>query len=135
MVTWERSSEHGFLATMGLQLEELFDANISRSGHGEQVEKRKGCSQDVLPQLAGQLFDFIYIDGAHEADLVLQDALNAHPLLAPGGFLVFDDLAYSFADPKQNTIHGINTFLELAGEAYDEIDRGAQLLLRKLPAA
>lgn len=133
--TWEGSSEHGFLATMGLQLEELFDANISRSGHGEQVEKRKGCSQDVLPQLAGQLFDFIYIDGAHESDLVLQDALNAHPLLAPGGFLVFDDLAYSFADPKQNTIHGINTFLELAGEAYDEIDRGAQLLLRKLPAA
>ena len=129
--TWEGSSEHGFLATMGLQLEELFDANISRSGHGEQVDKRKGCSQDVLPQLAGRLFDFIYIDGAHEADLVLQDALNAHPLLAPGGFLVFDDLAYSFADPKQNTIHGINTFLELAGEAYDEIDRGAQLLLRR----
>ena len=133
--TWEGSSEHGFLATMGLQLEELFDANIARSGHSEKVEKRKGCSQDVLPQLAGRLFDFIYIDGAHEADLVLQDALNAHPLLAPGGFLVFDDLAYSFADPKQNTIHGINIFLELAGEAYDEIDRGTQLLLRRRPAA
>lgn len=133
--TWEGSSEHGFLGTMGLQLEELFDANIARSGHSEQVEKRKGRSQDVLPQLAGQLFDFIYIDGAHEADLVLQDALNAHPLLAPGGFLVFDDLAYSFTDPKQNTIHGINTFLELAGEAYEEIERGAQLLLRKRPAA
>jgi predicted O-methyltransferase YrrM len=133
--TWEGSSEHGFLGTMGLQLEELFDANIARSGHVEQVEKRKGLSQDVLPQLAGRLFDFIYIDGAHEADLVLQDALNAHPLLAPGGFLVFDDLAYSFADPQQNTIHGINTFLELAGEAYEEIERGAQLLLRKRTAA
>jgi predicted O-methyltransferase YrrM len=133
--TWEGSSEHGFLRTMGLQLEELFDANINRSGHGLHVEKRKGRSQDVLPQLAGRLFDFVYIDGAHEADLVLQDALNGHPLVAPGGFLLFDDLAYSFADAKQNTIHGINTFLELAGEAYDEIDRGAQLLLRRRPTA
>jgi len=129
--TWEGSSEHTFLGPLGLNLEELFDANIARSGHGQHVQKHQGRSQDVLPQLAGQLFDFIYIDGAHEADLVLQDALNAHPLLAPGGFLVFDDLAYSFADTQQNTIHGINTFLELAGDGYEEIDRGAQLLLKK----
>jgi predicted O-methyltransferase YrrM len=133
--TWEGSSEHRFQGSMGLQLEELFDANIVRSGHGKHVEKHKGRSQDVLPQLVGRLFDFIYIDGAHEADLMLQDALNAHPLLAPGGYLVIDDLDYRFADRKQNTIHGINTFLELAGESYEEIDRGAQLLLRRRPAA
>jgi hypothetical protein len=133
--TWEGSSEHGFLGQLGLNLEEIFDANIARSGYGHHVEKQKGYSQDVLPQLAGRLFDFIYIDGAHEADLVLQDALNAHSLLAAGGFLLFDDLAYSFADAKQNTIHGINTFLELAGDAYDEIERGGQLLLRRRAAA
>jgi len=132
--TWEGSSEHGFLSQLGLNLEELFDANIARSGHGQLVQKHKGRSQDVLPQLVGQLFDFIYIDGAHEADLVLQDALNAHPLLKPGGFLVFNDLAYSFADAQQNTIHGINTFLELAADAYEEIERGAQLLLKRRPA-
>jgi predicted O-methyltransferase YrrM len=129
--TWEGSSEHAFLGPLGLNLEELFDANIARSGHGQHVQKHQGRSQDVLPELAGQHFDFIYIDGAHEADLVLQDALNAHPLLEPGGFLVFDDLAYTFADAQQNTIHGINTFLELAGDGYEEIDRGAQLLLKK----
>jgi tetratricopeptide (TPR) repeat protein len=133
--TWEDSSEHDFPGTMGLQLEELFDANIARSTYGDHLEKRKGRSQDVLPQLAGRLFDFIYIDGAHEADLVLQDALNGHALLASDGLIVFGDLAYTFADSKQNTIHGINTFLELAGEAYDEIDRGAQLLLRRKPPA
>jgi predicted O-methyltransferase YrrM len=131
--TWEGSSEHAFLGPLGLNLEELFDANISRSGHGQHVQKHQGCSQDVLPQLAGQFFDFIYIDGAHEADLVLQDALNAHPLLAPGGFLVFSDLAYSCADAQQNPTHGINTFLELAGDAYEEIERGTQLLLRRRP--
>ena len=74
--TWEGSGEHGFLGSMGLKLEELFDANIARSGHSEQVEKRKGRSQDMLPQLAGQRFDFISIDGAHEAELVLQDELK-----------------------------------------------------------
>ena len=132
--TWEGGSEHGFLGTMGLQLEELFDANIARSGHSEQVEKQ-GPFTGRATSAGGRLFDFIYIDGAHEADLVLQDALNAHSLLAPGGFLVFDDLAYSFADPQENTIHGINTFLELSGEAYVEIERGARLLLRKCSAA
>jgi hypothetical protein len=90
----------------------------------------------------GQHADFIVADATAavrledpQAVVRLAAPVLAHPLLAPGGYLVIDDLDYRFADRKQNTIHGINTFLELAGESYEEIDRGAQLLLRRRPAA
>jgi len=38
----------------------------------------------------------IYVDGAHEASIVIQDAVNSHRLIAPGGFLLFDDLNFKF---------------------------------------
>lgn len=129
--TWEGSSEHTFLAPLGLSIEELFDANVDRTGLAAQVHKLKGRSQDVLPGLPAGSFDFIYIDGAHEAQAVIQDAIHAHRLLAPDGFLLFDDLNYSFADSDQNTANAIDFFCRTFAADYRECDRGAQLLLQR----
>lgn len=129
--TWAGSSEHTFLAPLGLSLEALFDANVARSGLGEHVHKRKGRSQDVLPTLHPGSFDLIYIDGAHEAQAVIQDAIHAHRLLAPGGFLLFDDLLYTFADPAQNTAAATDFFCHTFAADYRECHRGAQLLLQR----
>ena len=129
--TWAGSSEHTFLAPLGISLEALFDANVARSGHGHLVHKCKGRSQDVLPTLTPSSFDLIYIDGAHEAQAVIQDAIHAHRLLAPGGFLLFDDLAYSFADPDQNTAVATDFFCRTFAADYRECHRGAQLLLQR----
>lgn len=129
--TWEGSSEHTFLEPLGLSLEELFDANVDRTGLSANVRKLKGYSQDVLPTLPAGSFDLIYIDGAHEAQAVSQDAIQAHRLLAPGGFLLFDDLHYSFADSAQNTANGIDFFCRTFAADYRECERGAQLLLQR----
>lgn len=129
--TWAGSSEHTFLAPLGLSLEALFDANVARTGLGNRVRKCKGSSHEVLPGLATASFDLIYIDGAHEAKAVIQDAIHAHRLLAPGGFLLFDDLHYSFADPTQNTANAIDFFCTTFAADYRECHRGAQLLLKK----
>jgi len=129
--TWEGSSEHTFLAPLGLSLEELFDANVARTGLTAQVRKLKGQSQDVLPTLQAGSFDFIYIDGAHEAQAVIQDAIHAHRLLAPGGFLLFDDLNYTFADASQNTSNAVDFFCNTFASEYREWARGAQLLLQR----
>jgi predicted O-methyltransferase YrrM len=129
--TWEGSSEHTFLASLGLSLEELFDANVARTGRSDQVQKIKGSSHDVLPSLPASGFDFIYIDGAHEAQAVIQDAIHAHRLLAPGGFLLFDDLNYTFADKNQNTAKAIDFFCITFANEYRECARGSQLLLQK----
>jgi len=129
--TWEGSSEHTFLSSLGLSLEELFDANVARTGKSEQVRKHKGSSHDILPELPPSCFDLIYIDGAHEAQSVIQDAIHAHRLLAPGGFLLFDDLDYCFADSNQNTARAINFFTSTFSNEYHECARTSQLLLQK----
>ena len=129
--TWEGSSEHTFLAPLGLSIEELFDANVARTGLGEHVRKLKGRSQDVLAALPAGSFDFIYIDGAHEAHAVIQDAIHAHRLLIPGGFLLFDDLNYFFADVSQSTATALHFFCNTFASDYHECARGAQLLLQR----
>jgi SAM-dependent methyltransferase len=131
--TWQGSSEHTFIPVLGLNVEELFDANVARSGFAEHVRKLRGPSKQILPDLPAQSFDLIYIDGAHEASIVIQDAVNAHRLLKPGGFLLFDDLNFCFEQQEENTIHAINGFCQTFGPHYEEVERGAQLLLKRRP--
>lgn len=38
----------------------------------------------VLPQLQGQYFDLIYVDGSHDAPFVLLDAMLSWEMLKPG---------------------------------------------------
>ena len=64
------------------------------------IEILTGRSQEILaPSLlgvlvGGQIYDFILVDGAHSPlELPRQDLDNCAPLVAPGGVLVFDDIA------------------------------------------
>ncbi len=131
------SSEHagflpGVLNDVGASLERLFDDNIARTGRADQVRKLVGYSQDALPSLAGETFDFIYIDGAHEAKFVIQDALLCWRLLPAGGHMLFDDVPFTFADrPEQDTARAIDFFLSLFGDELDVLVRERQLLLRR----
>jgi len=133
------SSEHsGFLnavlSELGTTLEGLFDYNIDRTGHPDLVRKVKGFSQDVLPGLHGELFDFIYIDGAHEAKFVIQDAVLSWGLLSDGAYMLFDDVNFTFPErPEQDTGKAIDFFLSVFAEEIVVISRERQLLIRKRP--
>jgi len=109
----------------------MFDANVIRTGWADRVRKITGRSEDVLPTLEAGSFDVIYIDGAHEAKAVIQDAIHAHRLLAPGGFLLFDDLHFQSVDPQQHTGRAIDFFCQTFAADYHEWHRGAQLLLQR----
>lgn len=132
--TFEGSSEHApIMMSLGRRLENLFDENILRTGHGDQVRKLVGYSQDVLPTLRGETFDFIYVDGAHEAKFVIQDALLSWSLLRRGGFMLFDDLNFNFSDqPEQNTNRAIDFFISVFANDLTVVDRHHQLLLQRL---
>ena len=96
--TFEGSSEHlQWLGTIPDGLETIFDRNITATGHAALCRKLPGYSQDVLRTLHGEQFDFIYIDGAHEAKFVIQDAVLSWGLIPVGGFLLFDDVDFTFA--------------------------------------
>lgn len=45
----------------------------------------------LRPEDDDGVFDFIYVDGAHDSRSVLEDGLMAFRLLKPGGVIVFDD--------------------------------------------
>jgi predicted O-methyltransferase YrrM len=133
--TFAGSSEHaGLLGELGTTLEELFDRNIARTGRAAQCRKLVGRSQDVLRRLSGEDFDFVYVDGAHEAKYVIQDALLSWPLLRLGGFLLFDDTHFEFPDnPAQNAATAVTAFRRWFADEIEVLspEGERQMLLRK----
>lgn len=135
--TFEGSSEHAaWLADVtgraGATIEALFDANVALTGRAAQLRKLVGASQETLPGLHGERFDAIYVDGAHEAKFVIQDAVLSWGLLAPGGCLLFDDVPFTFPQrPQQDTARAIDFFLSVFDEDLTVLERGRQLLLRR----
>jgi predicted O-methyltransferase YrrM len=132
--TFEGSSEHAaFIGTLGHSLEYFFDTNIRLTGHGKLCRKLKGYSQQMLPTLYGQKFDFIYVDGAHEAKYVIQDAILSWLLLPVGGHLAFDDIDFRFPNsPAQDTARATEFFESVFSDEIEIIERGRQLLLKRI---
>lgn len=83
-----------------------FISNIKEViGENQKYEVMKDISYNALAKLIvkGEKFDFIYIDGSHEASDVLADAVMSFPLLNPGGIMIFDDYTWGFnASDKPN---------------------------------
>jgi len=55
------------------------------------VKLLKGFSKTILPQLVGETFDLIIIDGGHSYETVLNDFEFAKKLLSKKGVIFFDD--------------------------------------------
>jgi predicted O-methyltransferase YrrM len=134
--TFEGSSEHQqWLHSLEMSIEDFFDHNIAATGHADRCRKLVGKSQSVLLRLLNEQFDFIYIDGAHEAKYVIQDALLCWRVLRPGGYLLFDDLDFRFPNnPEQDTAKAIDAFLAWFADELSVIERGRQLLVLKTAA-
>lgn len=85
-----------------------FKNNISSSGHAHKINIRRGFSNEELLKLQDEYFDMIYIDGNHEPEFVLEDAVLAFRKLKKGGTLIFDDYGWGGPDLTQR---GIDAFL------------------------
>lgn len=75
---------------------------------GSKLQIKRGYSHEMLPTLEDSSFDIIYIDGNHEPEYVLEDAVLAFRKVKVGGFLIFDDYGWGGADLTQR---GIDAFL------------------------
>jgi hypothetical protein len=69
-----------------------FVANMELMADKIDVRILRGYSQDVLPTLAGNTYDLIYIDGDHTYDATRSDIALAKSLVSEGGVLCGDDL-------------------------------------------
>jgi precorrin-6B methylase 2 len=88
----------------------LFQRNIRRHGAGEKVTVSRGESAAVLPNLP-PVYDLVFIDGSHDRDSVLADAMAAQRLLRPGGVIAFHD--YAETDP--GVVLAVNELLDVWG--------------------
>ncbi len=119
--------------------EAAFDANMQAIGATAKVRKLKGRSSQMLRTLDLATFDFIYVDGGHEATETLNDAVLAWQLLKPGGIIVFDDYDWKyFRHPLRRPKPAIDSFLHVFGREAELLTSGWQIALRKrqpMPAA
>jgi predicted O-methyltransferase YrrM len=117
--------------------EEYFDFNIGETGGAYKVVKLRGGSQDVLKFLSPESYDFIYVDGSHYADDVLQDAVLCWRLLKRDGVIVFDDyeaetIFPGLMGPMEHAKYAIDAFLSLIAHQHKVIFKGWQVALAKL---
>ena len=81
------------------------------------IRKIKRKSHDALMDLltAGEreTYDFVYIDGSHDACDVLLDAILAFKAIRPGGYICFDDFLWHAgdSDPLKTPRQGIESFI------------------------
>lgn len=104
--SWEGSIEHrtgGFAEADMSMVESHFHHNIktaqNKTTHKANIFIHKGVSSKELPRLIANgmsgYFDFIYIDGSHQAPDVLLDAILGYELLRLGGIIAFDDYLWN----------------------------------------
>jgi predicted O-methyltransferase YrrM len=127
--TWEGGAEHkegGFTEVNMSDVEKRFHYNtklaISKVKNPVQLVLHKGFSDLVLSKLIAEgkqgYFDFIYVDGSHQAPDVLCDALLSFRLLKNNGVIAFDDylwqdqLPYGI-DPIRNPKPAIDAFTNI----------------------
>jgi cephalosporin hydroxylase len=101
--TWGGGIEHESLGIDMLAVEKRFLSNtnqcISGSTFPVRLVRHKGRSDVELAKLVSSdklgYFDFIYVDGSHQAPDVICDAVLSFRLLKLGGVIAFDDYLWS----------------------------------------
>jgi predicted O-methyltransferase YrrM len=115
--TFGGNAEHhsnDYFAALVPASEARFDANVV-GAFGGRVEKIKGASGSVLPQLAieGRRFNVVYVDGSHFAADVYSDAALVWPMVAAGGIVIFDDYTWDLMNcERERPKLGVDAFLD-----------------------
>jgi hypothetical protein len=73
---------------------DTFIQNIETSNVKDKIIIKRGYSHSQVPTLDNNFFDIIYIDGNHEPNYILEDAVLCFRKLKKNGILIFDDYGW-----------------------------------------
>lgn len=80
--------------------------NIENSGVKDKIIINRGFSNLKIPMFEDEFFDIIYIDGNHEPEYVLEDAVLSFRKLKKEGIMIFDDYGWGGPDLTKKGIDG-----------------------------
>lgn len=103
---WEDYSEYPEYKGEQPKIYSAFLQNIELSGIKEKISIHRGYSNVEVPKFPDESFDIIYIDGNHEPEYVLEDAVLSFRKLKRGGIMIFDDYGWGGPDLTQRGIDG-----------------------------
>jgi len=111
-------------------VEKNFDNNIK--SYGSNIKKYKSTSKTFFENNDFKNFDFIFVDGCHKYEDVINDATSSFKSLKKGGFILFDDLNwFYYKNLKENPSYAINKFLKNFQNQIEIIFADKQLLIKK----
>lgn len=130
--TFEGSIEHHDRGMSFSGVKERFLENISP--YTEKVEIFEGTSAEYFSKTPPQAFDFVYVDGSHQAPDVLLDAVFSFSDLKSGGIMIFDDYEWNAypQDMNKNPKPAIDAFISIYKEKIEVIHKQYQVAIRKL---
>jgi len=126
---WEDYSEYAEYKGEQEENYKKFIHNIENSGVKEKMVVHRGYSKDKVPSFQDEYFDIIYIDGNHEPEAVLEDAVLSFRKLKHEGIMIFDDYGWGHPDLTQR---GIDAFVSgYYKQITCTIKHNEQLFIRK----
>uniref|UniRef100_A0A6C0K3H0 Methyltransferase n=1 Tax=viral metagenome TaxID=1070528 RepID=A0A6C0K3H0_9ZZZZ len=105
---WEDYDEYSEYKNQQATIYKSFISNIEKSGVKDKIIINRGYSNFEIPKFKDEFFDIIYIDGNHEPEYVLEDAVLSFRKLKKNGIMIFDDYGWGGPDSTQR---GIDAFL------------------------
>lgn len=104
---WEDYDEYPEYKNEQPKIYNTFINNIENSGVKDKIIINRGYSNSEILKFKDEFFDLIYIDGNHEPEYVLEDAVLSFRKLKKNGVLIFDDYGWGGPDLTQR---GIDAF-------------------------
>ena len=103
---WEDYDEYPEYKNQQSSIYNSFINNVKNSGVKDKIIINRGYSNLVIPKFQDEFFDIIYIDGNHEPEYVLEDAVLSFRKLKKNGIMIFDDYGWGGPDLTQKGIDG-----------------------------
>ena len=118
-------------------LQGIFEANTLEAKHSlQQVNLFRTTSRHALAEFIYDMytkFNFIYVDGAHDARNTLADMCMSWELLKKGGVMLIDDYEWQHANTEQEKPKlAIDCFLDVYKGKYEILFKNYQVGVKKL---
>ena len=118
----------GLIAKSQNDMDATFEEVVKRFKGDPRVRIHRARSADFFGAFTESL-DWVYIDGDHSFDAVLNDLRMAWQRITPGGIVCGDDLEWLDADGSKPILAALATFTREAATNYTAL--GSQFLIQK----